>query len=287
VKKFISIVFLSFLISPITYAQSARDIVQQANDRDDGKSQFSRQTIATCKYAIKDRRISCVESPRRKTLEAVSKDYGKRGKDKKSVMIILEPPSERGIGFLQFDYDEAGKDSDQWMYLSALGKVKRVVSGDEDAPKTGTLFGSEFSYEDTEQRHIDDFTYTIVKEESYQGRDCWVIESRPTASYARKSNYSRSEQWIDKERLLMLKANMYDRRGQLIKQMVQTDFVQQDGIWIARKMNMNNVQSQRISTMKLENIALNIPVEDQLMSQRTLTDGVFREQRLSTLRSTK
>ncbi|MDH5218729.1 MAG: outer membrane lipoprotein-sorting protein, partial [Gammaproteobacteria bacterium] len=102
----------------------------------------------------------------------------------------------------------------------------------------------------------------------------------------RKSNYSKTEQWIDKERLLMLKAKMYDRRGKLIKQMTQSDFIQKDGIWVGQKMNMNNVQSKRISTMKLENIALNVPVDDQLMSQRTLTDSAFREQRLQALRTT-
>jgi len=84
----------------------------------------------------------------------------------------------------------------------------------------------------------------------------------------------------------MLKAKMYDRRGKLIKQMTQSDFIQKDGIWVGQKMNMNNVQSKRISTMKLENIALNVPVDDQLMSQRTLTDSAFREQRLQALRTT-
>ena len=273
-------------ISGSAVADNARDIIQKVIDRDDGKTQFSKQTVATCKYAIVNRRISCEETPRIKVIESAMKDYGQKGKDKKSVMIIIDPPSERGIGFLQYDYEDQDKDSDQWMYLSALGKVKRIVSGNDDEPKTGTLFGSEFGYEDTEQAHVDDFTYRIIKEEKYQGKDCWVIESLPTPQHARKSNYSKTEQWIDKERLLMLKAKMYDRRGKLIKQMTQSDFIQKDGIWVGQKMNMNNVQSKRISTMKLENIALNVPVDDQLMSQRTLTDSAFREQRLQALRTT-
>jgi len=263
----------------------ARDIIQQVVDRDDGSTQFSRQTIATCKYAIQNRRIKCTEKPRIKVIESAVKDYGINGKDIKSVMILLEPPSERGIGFLQYDYEDQDKDSDQWMYLSALGKVKRIVSGDNDEPKTGTLFGSEFSYEDTERPHINDFTYKHIRQETYQKRDAWVIESRPTPAHARKSNYSRTEQWIDKERFLVLKARMYDRRGKLIKQMNFSNYVNQDGIWVAKKLNMNNIQSKRISSIKFNDVSLNVPVENEIMSQRTLTDAAFREKYLSKLRS--
>ena len=283
------LVFFVLLI-PFEFASAtnnqmdARTIIRHVIDRDDGKTQFAKQTIATCKYAIRNRRIKCVEKPRVKVIESATKDYGKNGKDKKSIMIILEPPSERGIGFLQFDYEDQDKDSDQWMYLSALGKVKRIVSGDNNEPKTGTLFGSEFSYEDTEQAHIDDFSYKLINQEKYQNRDTWVIESRPTPEHARKSNYSRVEQWIDKERFLVLKARMYDRRGKLIKQMNFSQYVNQNGIWVAKKMNMNNVQSKRISSMKLNNGVFNIPVPDDIMSQRTLTDRAFREKYLSKLR---
>lgn len=278
------------LLTPFEFASAtnnqtdARTIIQHVIDRDDGKTQFAKQTIATCKYAIRNRRIKCVEKPRVKVIESATKDYGDNGKDKKSIMIILEPPSERGIGFLQFDYEDKDKDSDQWMYLSALGKVKRIVSGDNNEPKTGTLFGSEFSYEDTEQAHIDDFTYKLIKQEKYQNHDTWVIESRPTPEHARKSNYSRIEQWIDKKRFLVLKARMYDRRGKLIKQMNFSQYVNQDGIWIAKRMNMNNVQSKRISSMKLNNGVFNIPVSNVILSQRTLTDRAFREKHLSKLR---
>ena len=281
----IPIMMLVLSLSTGAYANDAKEIVQKVLDRDDGNTQFSRQTVATCKYAIKNRRISCVEKPRVKVIESALKDYGPKGKDKKSVMIIIDPPSERGIGFLQYDYEDQDKDSDQWMYLSALGKVKRIVSGKSDEPKTGTLFGSEFGYEDTEQAHIDDFSYALLKEEKYQGRDCWVIESKPTPEHARKSNYSRSVQWIDKERYLMLKAKMYDRRGKLLKMMTQSDFIKQDGVWIGRKMNMNNVQSKRISTMKLNRISLNLAMDNGIMSQRTLTDSAFRERNLQQLRA--
>jgi len=282
-KQLVVLIFL-VVVSSSTFGQNARTIIQQVLDRDDGKTQYSKQTIATCKYAIKSRRIKCTEKPRIKILETANKDYGKNGKDSKSVMIILDPPAERGIGFLQYDYDDKDKSSDQWMYLSALGKVKRIVSGSENEPKTGSLFGSEFGYEDTEKRHIDDATYSVIKEEKYQGRETWVIESTPTPQRARKSNYSKSQIWVDKERFVIMKSKLYDRRGKLVKQMTQSDFIQQDSVWIARKLNMNNVQSKRISTMKLSKISLNIPVDNKVLTQRVLTDDAFREKHLIDLR---
>jgi len=272
-------------IAQAAMAADARGIMDKAINLEDGDSQYSRQTVATCKYAVKDNRIACTEQPRIKVVEATRKDYGAAKKDQKTVMIIQQPAAEAGIGFLQYDYDEPGKDSDQWMYLSALGKVKRIVSGSDDEPKTGSLFGSEFGYEDIEKRHLDDFNYKILREESYQGQACWVIEAVPTPEHARKSNYSKSESWIDKQRYLTLKVQLYDRRGQLAKQMVQSDFVQQQGVWIARKLNMNNMQSRRISTMKLEHVSLNVPVDDELMTQRTLTDNAFRERSLAQIRA--
>ncbi len=272
-------------MTQVSYGADARTIMQKVIDRDDGASQFSREMVATCQYTLANGQLRCAEKPRIKVVESVRKDYGPKGKDIKSIMIIEKPAADAGIGFLQFDYDAQDKESDQWMYLSALGKVKRIVSGSDNEPKKGSLFGSEFGYEDIEKLHVDDFVYKILKEETVDGRDCWVIESLPTPAHARKSNYSRSELWIDKERFLIHKSSIYDRGGQLFKQFSISDYELIDGVWVGKKMNMNNLRDQRISTMKSSDIRLNIPVDDEMMTQRTLTDGAFREQQLQAIRA--
>ena len=265
-------------------APTAEEIMQAVIDRDDGHSQYALQTIATCKYRLNNKKIQCVEKPRVKKLEAVTKDAGKDGKDNQSVSIILEPASEKGIGFLQYDYDDDSKDTDQWMYLSALGKIKRIVAGNDNEPKTGTLFGSEFSYEDVERQHISDYQYKILKEEKYAGADCWVIETIPTPEHARSSNYSKSISWIDKSNYIVRKSLSFDRRGRLNKQFTQSNIVNIDGVWVPKKMNMNNVLSKRMSTLKITSINLNVPVKDELLSQRVLTDKAFRESQLTEMR---
>jgi len=215
----------------------------------------------------------------------VQLDSGEGNKDSLSVMIIKQPSAEKGVGFLQYDYDAQGKDTDQWMYLSALGKIKRIISGNDDEPKEGTLFGSEFSYEDTEKAKLDNYTYRILKEVKYRGQDSWIIESVATPQYARKSNYSKSVLWIDKARYLIHKTKIYDRRGRAIKQMNFSQYQQVDGVWIAKKMNMNNLQTKRISTMKINKFAININVDSSLLTQRTLTDSAFRERHLQKIRA--
>lgn len=283
--KLCKIMIFSCLLTANANADEARDIMQKVLDRDDGHSQYSVQSIATCKYEVRQRKLACVEKPRIKVVESILMDAEDNPKDSLSVMIIKKPSGEKGIGFLQFDYDEVGKDTDQWMYLSALGKIKRIVSGNDNEPKKGTLFGSEFGYEDTEKVKLDNYTYRLVKQVTYKGQEAWIIESTPTPQHARKSNYSRSTLWVDKNRDLLLKSKIYDRRGRLIKQMIFSNYEEIKGIWVAKKMNMNNVQSKRISTMKINNIAMNIKIDPALLSKRTLTDGAFREQHLAIIRA--
>ena len=260
------------------YAEEARAIMQRVLDRDNGASEVSRTKLATCRYVKKSKRLVCAEDPRVKVFESVRKDFPVAGgTDTKSVMLIREPAGEKGIGFLQYDYEAQGRDSDQWMYLAALGKVKRIVTGSDDEPKTGSFFGSEIGYEDMEARHLDDYTYKLLKTVTYRKRPCWVIETKPTPEHARKSNYSRSIQWIDQERLLSLKILLYDRKGQPAKQIISMNVEQIGGIWIARRMHVNNVQTRRQTTMALESVALNIEVADEFLTQRTLTDPAFRE----------
>ncbi len=265
----------------------ARTIMQRAFDRDDGRTQVSAQKLSTCRYAMKGKNLVCAEKPRVKKFESIKKDYGPNEKDTRSVSILVEPPAERGIGFLQYDYEDENKDADQWMYLSAFGKVKRIVSGNENEPKEGSFFGSEFGYEDMERPHLDDYTYQLLKEEEvYQGRPCWVVESLPTPKQARKSNYSRSISWIDKERLLTLKSIVYNRQGKRAKRITMRKVKQIDGVWVAMQVNVNNLISKRMSTIKFSHIAINVDVDDSFLTLRTLTDGAFRERHMKTYRNT-
>ena len=279
------LVSITLLFAAPGFAQDAKEIMRKVLNRNDGMTQTSTVKLMTCRYAIQDKKIACAETPRITVLESVRKDYAvEGGEDTKSVSIVLEPIGERGIGFLQYDYEALDQDTDQWMYLSALGKVKRIVSGSDDEPKTGSFFGSEVSYEDMEARHLEDYTYTLLAEESYQGRPCWVIEAVPVPEYARKTSYGKSWNWIDKERDLTLKSMLFNRQGQKVKRISHSDVEQIDGIWTERQMLVNNLETGRMTVMTVEKIAYNMDVKDDFVTQRTLTDQAFRERLLNQYR---
>lgn len=269
----------------IGYGKTAMEIMQKSLERDDGETMLARVMISSCRTTRKGERITCAENPRVKLLEEVRKDYGKDGQDTKQVIIIREPAREKGIGFLQYDYGEVGKENDQWMYLSAFGKVKRVVPGNEDKPKTGSFFGTEMNYEDVEKRRLLDYTYHLLPEEVYRNRECNVVESIPTSEYGRKSNYSKIYDWIDKENDVRLKTILFDRQGRAIKQITKLNIENICGIWSWRIQVVTNLKTPRITILKIVDLAYNFPVADEYFTQRALIDASFREKHLSQYRT--
>ncbi len=278
-KKILIIIAMIF-VSSLAYAETAREIMQKVDDRDNGDTMISRVTLTTFRYVTKGRKIVPAEKPRVKMMDTVLKDYGPKGKDHKSVSIILEPQSEKGIGFLQYDWDDPNRETDQWIYLSAMGKVKRIVSGNDDEPKTGSFFGSELSYEDMESRNIDEYKYKILGSEKYRKRDCWVIQSVPLPKRARKSNYSKTMVWVDKERYIDLKAILFNRNGKKVKKIYFKKIKKINGVLVVGKIVANNIETRRVTNMVHDNIRVNSKVEDSFLTQRTLTDQGFRNRNL-------
>ncbi|MCK5163838.1 MAG: outer membrane lipoprotein-sorting protein [Desulfobacula sp.] len=278
-QAYILFIVLTVFISS-SHANEARDIIQKVLDRDDGTTEIGRVKLSTCAVIKKGNKIVCKSTPRIKIMDMIRKDYGPNEKDHKTVTIIMEPAGEKGIGFLQYDYEQKNKETDQWLYLSALGKVKRIVSGNENEPKTGSFFGSELSYEDMEKRHIDDYTYQLLGRETYAKRPCFVIETVPVKDRAAKSNYSKSLDWVDQERNMILKSILFNRQGKKYKKIYFGKIKEVNSILVPMQIAVLNLETGRRTLLSYVNIALNINIDDAFLTQRTLTDGAFRESRL-------
>ncbi len=288
-KKQTNPFLLSFLLAfsvntALASNPSARDIVQSMLDREDGHSQYTLSQLMSCRFKQKKGRFKCVSKPRVKLFEGLSKDVGKNLEDSRSLSIIIKPAAEKGLAFLQNDYDDTSKDSEQWMYLPSMKKLKRIISETDDGAKTGSLFGSEISYEDIEKRHLDDYQYQLLGEQNYHKRPVWLIKSTPTAKQAKKTSYSYTKSWIDKEKLLPLKIEMYDRQGRLKKTMLQQKIQNIDGINVARQILIIHHANQRMSMMRISKIALNIDIPDDLLGIRALNDANYRENQLKPIR---
>lgn len=269
--------FLLFSLISTAMAEDARQIMTRVLNRDDGTTEVSRIKLSSCRLFEDNGKLICDQEPRVKRMDMVRKDFGPDEKDHRIVTIIIEPSGEKGIGFLQYDYAQKGKDTDQWLYLSALGKVKRIVSGNENEPKTGSFFGTEFSYEDMESIHLDDYTYKILGSEVYDNTDCWVIESIPVPERARKSNYSKSMVWVNKQNDMILKSILFNRQGKKQKKIYYHEIEAINHILVPRKIIVFNMETYRRTILTYEKIALNTPVKDDFLTQRTLTDPSFRE----------
>src|SRR5687768_16213086 len=171
-------------------AQSAKEIIEQVDHvlRNSYSTTVQNIRLTTGKYVVREQSMKFSEKPRVKVLQSVDKKgYGDRKGDSRSVALILEPINDKGIGTLTYEYEDAAKDADLWIYLPALGKVKRLQTSKENSDESGSFFGSEFSIEDLEIKKVHEFTYKIVREETYNRRPVWVIESTPTERKAKKS----------------------------------------------------------------------------------------------------
>jgi hypothetical protein len=267
---------------------SARELVQKMDDNQlqTTESSFNLMQLTSCKYGTKNGKLKCVEKPRIKVLESAQINTGANNKDSQSIAIIVEPASERGIGMLSYSYDDSDKDNETWLYLSALGKVKRIAagSGDEETEPT-SMFGSEISTEDQETGKLDDYTYTILQRGQYKGRPVAVIESVPTDKRLKSTRYSKVRTWVDTERFISLKIQMFDKRGNVIKQVSVSNIERINGIWLARSMTFKNLVSQRLTNMKIKAITFGLDIDAAFLTQRALTDQAFRQRHLQALRA--
>lgn len=279
--------FLALLFSLGAQAEfTARQIMEKVdqNVRRSNDSAFSVSLLSSCRFVQRDRQVVCSDQPRVKKLETVGKQYGPQLKDSRVISVVLEPAADKGVGMLTYSYDDDQKNTESWLYLSALGKVKRLASGDDDKEPVA-FFGSEFTTEDMESGKTDEYDYRILQQGQYGQRPVWVIEATPTVARRNKTRYSKVLMWVDKERFLVIKAQPFDKQGKAWKRIIARDIEQIAGHWIARDTQVFNMKSRRMSRLITEAITLGVEVDDEFLTQRTLTDMAFREQGLARLRA--
>ena len=279
---------LSLLMMNLAQAEmTARELVQQMNDNQllTTDSSFNLMQLTSCKYGTKNGKLKCVEKPRIKLLESAQINLGANNKDSQSITIILQPASERGIGMLSYTYDASDQDNETWLYLSALGKVKRIASGSGDeATEPASLFGSEITTEDQETGKLEHYTYKILQRGTYKGRPVAVIESVPTAKGLKHTSYGKVRTWADTERFISLKMQMFDKHGNAVKHVSVGKVEKINGIWLARSMTFKNLVSQRLTNMNIKTINFGLNIDAEFLTQRALTDQGFRQRHLRSLR---
>ncbi|MEM9555956.1 MAG: outer membrane lipoprotein-sorting protein [Acidobacteriota bacterium] len=169
------------------------------------------------------------------TRELRNRTLEQAGDGDKSLVIFDHPRDVKGTAFLTFSHVDG--DDDQWLYLPALERVKRISSSN----KSGPFMGSEFAYEDISSQEVEEYSHRLLREEALDGEPTWVLERVPVHP---KSGYTRQEVWIDQAELRTLKVVYYDRKGDLLKTLEQSDFaLYLDRFWRPLRMSMVNHQT--------------------------------------------
>ncbi len=196
------------------------------------------------------------------------------GDDKRTVLFYLSPTNVKDTGFLTYDYpSEKTSEDDQWLYLPALRKVRRISSSDR-----GDYFlGTDFTYEDIKKEgklDINDYHYETQSEEQLHQRNTYRIIATPVSeATAKELGYSKVELWVDQQSWLVVKANYWDVRNNPLKTLIADDVRQVDGIWTRHEMTMSNHKTGHTSKFVFSEVDYRSSVKDSVFSKRSLSRG--------------
>ncbi len=203
-------------------------------------------------------------SKRVRTIKQFIKDFGKV---EKKIMFFIAPADVRNTSFMNWSYDDPKKDDDQWIYLPALKKVKRISSDS----KGDYFMGSDFTYDDLGDRNPEEDNHKIIKTEKIDGLNCYVVESTPKDE---DYMYSKTITWVVKDRWYGLKKKFYDEDGEYLKTLTLKKADNIKGYWIIVKVEMKNKQKNHSTIMHLTNIKIDTGIPARKFTERMMKRGL-------------
>jgi len=237
-------VLASLLCAPLVLggAENARQIVEEAQKRTDAKSQRYEGLLQVfdAKGAVGDKRWSYER-------------IGAHGRSK-AVLRFTAPAEVKGVALLVVNYPDRA--SDQWMWTPALERDRRIALQD----RSTRFFGTDFSFEDLEERDVDQFDYALSGEESIDGVACWVIQSTPTQS--KSSQYTRSIIWIRKDTYAFMRIEN-SVKDQAVRRLTYGNYQNVQGIWTARQLEMADLRRGSRTRLTLDQLAYNVALKDE------------------------
>jgi len=234
-RRFVLVLWVCLAATMTAWGQTPRErgleIAREADRRDSGWGNFSADLIMILKNRAGE---SSMRRIRSRNLEVP-------GDGDWSLMIFDQPADVKGTKFLSLSHKTG--DEDQWLYLPALKRVKRISA----ANKGGAFMGSEFSYEDMSAQEVEKFTYRYLRDEKYKGRPSFVIERYPADEH---SLYSRQVVWIDKKFYIPWKIEYINRSGEHLKTLYYRKYKRYlKQFWRPGEMRMINHRSGKVTVL--------------------------------------
>jgi len=258
----VSVLFASFAkADDVSDLPAADDIIAQVNSRDDGQQVTRKLTME-----LIDRRG---KSRVRETI-AYRRYYGE---EKRTVLFYQSPTNVKGTGFLTYDYPDADTDDDQWLYLPALRKVRRI-----SAANRGDYFlGTDLTYEDIKKESriaAEDYTFVTLGTEEVDGHLTYIVEGIPVDSQtADELGYGRVQWRIDPEIWMSRKTEMWDINGNALKTVRNENIEDVQGIWTSMRLTAVNHKTGHSTVFIFADVDYRTPVDDSMFEQRALRRG--------------
>jgi outer membrane lipoprotein-sorting protein len=256
-KTIKSILPMSILLSGMIFAQdlSGLEVIQKVYDRPTGND-MTGNLIMTIENSRGNQRVRKI------------KQFVKTVKNgEKKIMYFLSPADVKNTSFMTWSYDDASKSDDQWIYLPALKKVKRISSDS----KGDYFMGSDFTYDDLGDRHPMDDTHTILREEVLEGKETIVIES---VSKDEEYMYARTVTWVIKDSWIGLKKEFYDEDDELLKILTVENQQSFKDVIILTKVKMKNVQRNQFTIMEFSDVQIDTGIPSNKFTERMMKRGI-------------
>jgi hypothetical protein len=227
--------------SGVVRAQDARQVVAEAQKRTEAKSQRYVGLLQSFDASGKT-------SEKRWTYERL----GSHG-NSKSVIRFTEPAEVRGVALLVVNHPDRA--SDQWMWTPAIERDRRIALQD----RSTRFFGTDFTFEDLEEREVNQYTYTLAGEEVIDGAACWKVESRPKET--RTSQYTKTLAWIRKDTYAFVRLDLYVK-DEVVRRLQYRKLSQVQGIWTALETTMTDLKRGTLTRLALDNVVYNAPLRE-------------------------
>ena len=223
-------------------ADNARQIVAEAEKRTDVASQRYEGLLQVfdAKGKISDKRW---------TMERL----GAHGTSK-AVLRFTVPAEVKGVAMLIVNHPDRA--SDQWMWTPAIERDRRIALQD----RSTRFFGTDFSFEDLEERDVNQYDYTLIGDDTIDGAACWKIQSTPRES--KSSQYTRSIVWVRKDNYAFARFENYVK-DQVARRLNFSNIQNVQGIWTAKQLEMTDVRRGSHTVLTLDQLAYNVPLKDE------------------------
>jgi hypothetical protein len=240
------------VLCSIALAQDARQIIAESENRSRSKSQQYEGTLevigASNKVSIKRWEYRRIGS------------FGAS----KAILRFTAPAEVKGVAVLIVNHTDRA--SDQWMWTPAIERDRRIAAQD----RATRFFGTDFSFEDLEERDVDQFDYKLAGDDTIDGVVCWKIESKPRQS--KSSQYTSSIVWVRKDYYVAAQIETYSQ-SKLVRRIHYSDIQNVSGIWTPRTVDVYDANRKSRTVLKLEKLEYNLPMKDEDFSLEALRRG--------------